>query len=366
MSTSIWPSEYLKENNDIRRTDSNQLIVFLASPFNPENRYNDLHMFCQYVCTEIAQNRGIKIECHRGDTPPTPNVIHQDIWDYLQRSDAIIIDISEKNPNVMIELGVAMAIRDKNSVIVIQDIESEATPPFDISPARYLKYRRNISGDIVFLQNLKMALEFSLAPAPYIPENYSPKNLPFDIKISDSSSFKNLLSPANSHRRLLSEGLEFGSFNFFQYSWLTLGLDNYSDVRLIAKMKFSEIASDTKPNEGWMGIMFRSRHFFANYGHLIYVVKDGSITLTQPFDELGNYEDVHLGKIVGFNQDDWVKFDLCFDETSFSGLINNFQVNIETKKMPFRYNSGLIRFQTHRSRAILKSVHVEIPIKSSY
>ncbi len=31
MSSSVWPSDYLKELNDIERENANQLIVFLAS-----------------------------------------------------------------------------------------------------------------------------------------------------------------------------------------------------------------------------------------------------------------------------------------------------------------------------------------------
>lgn len=364
MSTSIWPSDYLKELQDIYRTDANQLVVFLVSPFNPKERYDALLQFCQFACTEIAKIRGIQIACQRGDTPSTPNVIHQDIWNYIQRSDAIIIDISEQNSNVMIELGVAMAIRDKDNVIIIQDAESEEKFLFDISPARYLKYHRNISGDFIFLNNLIKALEFSLAPAPYVPQSKSPVELPLNLKLTDPSSNECLLSPANSHRRILSEGIEFGSFYFFQYSWLTLGMNKYSNIRVMAEMRFTELIPDAKSNEGWMGIMLRSQHFYANYGHLIYVVANGTVIYTRPLDENGKYEDVELGKIQDFNLSNWVNFDLRFNESKFSVSINNLKFEIPVSDMPFRYNAGLVRFQTYKARACIKTICAEIPDKS--
>ena len=359
MSTSVWPSDYLKELQDIHRTNANQLVVFLVSPFNPRDRYDDLLQFCQLACTQISQNRGIQVECQRGDTPSTPNVIHQDIWNYIQRSDAIIVDVSERNPNVMIELGVAMAIRDKDKVIIIQDSESEGNPPFDIFPARYLKYHRHLSGDFTFLKSLVNALEFSLTPAPYVPQSGSPIELPINLKQTDPSSYKCLLSPANSHRRILSEGLEFGSFYFFQYSWLTLGMNRYSNIRIMAEMRFTELSPNAKPNEGWMGIMLRSQHFYANYGHLIYVVADGTVMYARPLDEEGKYEDTKLGKIQEFNQSNWVNFDLRFDESLFSVSINDLKFELPVIDMPFRYNDGLVRFQTYMARACIKTMSAE-------
>jgi len=360
MSTSVWPADYLEELHNIHRTDANQLIVFLASPFNPKDRYEELFKFCKLVCTHIGDSSGVQIECRRADSPSTPNVIHQDIWNYIQRSDAIIVDISERNPNVLIELGVVMAIRDKNSVIIIQDDESEDDPIFDISPARYLKYHRSILGDSIFQKKLKEALRFSLAPAPYLPKSESPVELPLTLKLTEPKSCERLLSPANSHRRISNDGLEFGSF-LYRYSWLTFGLDEFANIRVKAKMRFTKLIPGTKSNGEWMGIMLRSQHFYANYGHLIYIVADGTVRYTLPVDG-GTFQEIIVGQIQGFDHlNNWVDFDLRFDESSLSGSINSEKFEIPTIDMPFRYNAGLVRFQTYYARACIKTMYVEIP-----
>lgn len=363
MSTSVWPSDYLKELNDIERENANQLIVFLASPFNPKDRYDDLLNYCQQICDSIGKNRAIDIKCHRGDTPSSPNIIHQDIWDYIQRSDAIIIDISEKNYNVMIELGVAMAIRDKNKIILLQDADSEESPIFDISPARYLKYHRSLTGDLVFSNRLKKALEFSLAPAPFITKNEHSLDQSSDLKLSLPTNSEQFIGPANSHRRISNEGLEFGSFYFFQYSWLTLGLYKFRNVRIQAEIKFTEVKPYPSSIGGqWIGISLRNQHFYSDYGHLVYLSSDGCVRYTKPIDEYHkDGDDPLIGKITNFSLNEWVNFDLQFDENVFSISVNDIKQNIPTIDMPFLYNTGFIRFQTYQARACIATVQIEIP-----
>jgi hypothetical protein len=181
MSTSVWPKDYLKEPHDIHRERSDHLIVFLISPFKPKENYDNLFEFCKSVCDEVGRSIGATVECKRADPPSTPNVIHQDIWNYIQKNDAIIADVSDQNGNVMFELGVAASCRDKNNVILIKDSESEDDFLFDISPARHLSYRRSLFGGLTFRNKLTEALLFALAPAPYVPQGMTAVKLPMII-----------------------------------------------------------------------------------------------------------------------------------------------------------------------------------------
>lgn len=363
MSTSVWPKDYLKEPHDIDRESDDHLVVFLISPFKPEERYDNLFKFCKAVCVEVGTLMRATVECIRADSPSTPNVIHQDIWNYIQMSDAIIADVSGQNGNVMFEMGVAASCRDKNNVILIKDSESKDDFLFDISPARHLTYQRSLSGDLTFRDRLKKALLFALAPAPYVPQDMTVVKLPIDLQLTNPTDCAHLLSPSNSHRRISRDGLEFGSFYVFRYSWLTLGLEKYGSIRVQAEMRFTQLRSDVANDHRWIGIMLRSQHFFANYGHLIYVLSDGTVKRTEPKKDEFNKEDPDpsLGQIQDFSHDKWVDFDLRFDEHALLGSVGGVVFNIPVTDMPYTYNAGLVRFQTYNARACVRTLKVEIP-----
>lgn len=362
MSTSVWPADCLKEPHEIHREHGNQLFVFLISPFKPRERYDELLEFCRSVCAKTGQIMGAQVKCIRGDSPSMPNVIHQDIWHHIQMSDAIIVDVSDQNGNVMLELGVAASFRDKNNVIIIRGDESEGDFLFDIGPARHLTYRRSLSGSLAFCDKLIRALVFSLTPAPYVPRDTPAVELPVKLQLTEPTDCARLLSPSNSHRRLLSDGLEFGSFYVFRYSWLTLGLEHFASVRVQAEMRFAELRPNATVGQGWIGIMLRSQHFFADWGHLIYVVSDGTVRHTQPIDEFNKKdEDPRLGQIQGFSLTDWVNFDLRFDEYALSGSVSGVEFNIPVTNMLYRYNAGPIRVQTYMARACIRTLQAEIP-----
>jgi hypothetical protein len=277
-------------------------------------------------------------------------------------SDAIIADVSDRNGNVMLELGVAASCRDKNNVIVIQDDESEGGFLFDISPARHLTYRRSLSGDLAFRDRLKRALLFSLASAPYVPRDMPTVKLPLNLRLTKPTDCACLISPSNSHRRILSDGLEFGSFYVFSYSWLTLGQKKFRNIKVQAEMRFAQLRPDDAVDHGWIGIMLRSQHFFADYGHLIYVLSDGTVKRTEPIAEFKKGDkDPPLGQIQGFSPNDWVNFDLRFDEHSLLGSVGGVVFNIPVTGMPYTYNAGLVRFQTYKVRACVRTLQVEIP-----
>lgn len=360
MSTSIWPADYLAVPHDIHREHGNQLIVFLLSPFEPRNRYDELLVFCQSVCTEVGELMEAEVKCIRADSLSTPNVIHQDIWNYIQMADAIIADTSEKNGNVMMEIGVAASFRAKEHIIIIQDQEPESKFLFDISPARHLTYQRSLLGDQLFRNKLKKALLFTLAPAPYIPQSSTVIDLPVLLDPINAKNSIHLIGPSNSHRRILSDGLEFGSFYAFQYSWLTLGMRQFGNIKAKAKLRFSQIKQANKARDVWMGISIRSQHFFSDWSHLIYVSGEGVVRHTQPIDEFHKLQtDPYLGNINNFKIEDPVTFDLVFDEDYFKGSVGNIPFEIRTSQMPFKYTAGFFRFQTYMARCCIENVSIE-------
>lgn len=76
----------------------------------------------------------------RSDEVKQTNLIHLDILQKLIDSPMAICDLSNRNPNVLFELGLRQAF-DKPTVLV----QEVGTPKiFDISPLRYSEYRKEL------------------------------------------------------------------------------------------------------------------------------------------------------------------------------------------------------------------------------
>jgi hypothetical protein len=76
----------------------------------------------------------------RADEVKQTNLIHLDILQKLIDSSMSICDLSNRNPNVLFELGLRQAF-DKPTVLVQ---ETDTPPIFDISPLRYTNYNKEL------------------------------------------------------------------------------------------------------------------------------------------------------------------------------------------------------------------------------
>lgn len=356
---SVWPEEHLRNPHELPRDNANHLVVFLLCPFAPKSRFDELHGFLGMICADLGKQMGAMIECVRADSFSTPSVIYQDIWTYIKGADAIIADVSGYNGNVMLELGVAAACRPKGQVIIIRDAEYDDDYLFDIKPARHLTYQRRVSGDAEFARHIHRALVHALAPVPFrasVSGSLADAG-PVDLTLSGAGD--RLLAPSNAHRRQIDDGVEFGSFYLFRYSWLLAGLQEHGAVSVKSKIRFTELRPGAQLREGWLGIMLRSHHFFAENGHLVYVTSDGQVLHTCPVDELGKSEDDPLlGQIDDFALESWVLFDLTFDDMGLRGSVGGVDFRIPVASMPFVYNAGKVRLQTHKARACVNWIEV--------
>jgi hypothetical protein len=70
--------------------------------------------------------------------------ITEDIKEYVKMADFVIADITQNNPNVMFELGWALALEKKPIVIRQQDDPNKV--PFDVKDIRYIPYVNSWSG----------------------------------------------------------------------------------------------------------------------------------------------------------------------------------------------------------------------------
>jgi hypothetical protein len=80
------------------------------------------------------------LECRRADDLYRPSTIVSDIWTYTKHAKVILADLTEKNPNVLYELGLAHALA-KPVVIVTASMDDI---PFDLRALRIIQYDRKL------------------------------------------------------------------------------------------------------------------------------------------------------------------------------------------------------------------------------
>jgi hypothetical protein len=93
--------------------------------------------------------------CLRADELNTPTDITNDIFQMIEESYIVIVDLSGRNPNVLYEMGVAHA----RGRVVIPISRDDETLPFDIGHIRTIHYHFDSSGLQGLTTQLGSALE---------------------------------------------------------------------------------------------------------------------------------------------------------------------------------------------------------------
>lgn len=121
-----------------------ETLCFVLMPFRP----NFNRLYKKIVKPTLAS---IGFQVLKADDIYTPTPIVEDIWEYINKAQFIIADVTHRNPNVFYELGIAHTI-GKKTVILTQD---EKDIPFDLRHLRYFKYDDNQEGWEQLKINLK-------------------------------------------------------------------------------------------------------------------------------------------------------------------------------------------------------------------
>ncbi len=96
----------------------------------------------------------IGYEAIRVDEISHPGIILTDIWNQLKEASVVIAEVTEPNPNVYYEIGVAHAL-DKPTILLAQ---KGTRLPFDLGPHRCIFYENTIPGRARLLQALHSSL----------------------------------------------------------------------------------------------------------------------------------------------------------------------------------------------------------------
>jgi len=113
--------------------DTDKEICFVIMPFGGwfDKYYEDI--YCPAIIAAGMSPR-------RADDLYRPSNIVQDIWTYTKKAKMILADLSNKNPNVFYELGLAHALA-KPAILITQTIDDI---PFDLRSLRIIDYDKNL------------------------------------------------------------------------------------------------------------------------------------------------------------------------------------------------------------------------------
>lgn len=136
-----WGSSEI-EITDIKLTHD-PLTAFMILPFTPH-----YDRFFENVIKPITKLKDVVIK--RCCDIMAPTSIYQDIITELKRSDIIIADITERNPNVFYEVGYAHALQKE--IILLSERTQLAPIPFDIQSNRVVVYD-NLQQETPFIEN---------------------------------------------------------------------------------------------------------------------------------------------------------------------------------------------------------------------
>jgi len=107
-------------------------VCFVIMPFG--NWFDDY-----YTNVYAPAIKAAGLEPRRADDLYRPSAIINDIWAYTKKAKLIVADLTDKNPNVFYELGLAHACA-RPAVLLTESMEDV---PFDLRALRVLEYDKN-------------------------------------------------------------------------------------------------------------------------------------------------------------------------------------------------------------------------------
>ena len=128
-------------------------LAFVLMPFT-----DSLTEIYQTLIKPTVENSQFGLVCKRADDIKSNRAIIQDIWKSICEARVIIADMTNLNPNVMYELGVAHTL-GKETILLYQRSAEEIKFPFDLSHIRRIEYDNTVPGARALEQELSLTLE---------------------------------------------------------------------------------------------------------------------------------------------------------------------------------------------------------------
>jgi len=131
-------------------------LVFVLMPFDDE-----LTTIYETIIKPTVES--MEMVCRRADDYKTNRAIIQDIWKGICEARLIIADLTNLNPNVMYELGIAHTV-GKETIMIYQKNKEEIKFPFDIAHIRRIEYENTATGGKKLERDIKETIKSILEP----------------------------------------------------------------------------------------------------------------------------------------------------------------------------------------------------------
>ena len=132
-------------------------LAFVLMPFA-----EDLTRIYTSIIKPAVEATGLV--CRRADDFKTNKAIIQDIWKAICESRVVIADLTNLNPNVMYELGIAHTVGKETILIYQRGGEKDLTFPFDLAHIRRIEYEDSATGGKKLESDLSNTLNSILKP----------------------------------------------------------------------------------------------------------------------------------------------------------------------------------------------------------
>lgn len=127
--------------------DEDPSFAFVVMPFKEEMKpvFDNI----RFTVTKLG------LDVMRADTIQASGRIMDQIWRSIGRAGIIIADITDSNPNVMFEVGIAMSLGKK----MIMISQKKGAIPFDVAAFRIIFYENTLIGMDLLREQLENALK---------------------------------------------------------------------------------------------------------------------------------------------------------------------------------------------------------------
>lgn len=361
---SAWPSDSLPRPVP-SELNPERVDAYFLSPSEPV--YATIQRLLRAALEAACSQHGLAGDLHRAIDSQSPVVIHDEIWNWLYHADLLVFGITGENGSVMMELGVASAWRLKPQIIVLQNRERERPLPFNLSPARIIKYDLSPEGLVKLQEHALEAFLWSLSTTPVVQLTKYPRETVYPFRYPKHS--EHLLSHAQSHRYQRSDGgLEFGAPHDFRSSFLLPNTGPREAVSLHCRMSFAYPDQIRDPSSVWVGFKLLGSGILMNFGVGAVVRGDGTAQVTYQESERGPYKDPFFKTRLTClaYQRDIIAITAEINERTFTVKV---QANDEELHesldlvgvAKYRPTEGYCLLQAYRCRAILWNLELDDP-----
>lgn len=355
----IWPFDVKRRQSAAALNALRPFKCVLLMPF--EARFDQIAEVIRRTVENTLKSFAADLfpdlpQIKRLDWITSSGVIQQEIWEEIAEADLVFCDITGYNPNVMFEVGVSAAWKEIGQVVFIKDHFFKQQAAFDIAPMRYTEYELTSNGLPKFEDQIVQLTRNVLIGFPDRQGSSPPVSLPLAVDFKDNRDDLRLYTPPFAHRRVINGALEFGSILFFSHSWASIGKEKFDNFEL----KFSALFVNPQPNsDTWIGVGLRSQHFFANFAHIFYLRRDGTIIMVEPNEQQPKfYEDIVLRSATQIDLSTFHDFQITFTESTLRVQVDDFTHTFNVRQMQKVFGPGLIRFQSYKSWMAIKRVRV--------